>query len=77
MADSVTQGEMKRFLRKNKFISTGKKNNRYIGVLNGEKRLLVFHYHKDSDMIPSGTLKAMAEQLGISKNQLVDLIKNR
>lgn len=77
MADSVTQGQFKRFLRKNGFVATGKKKNRYLGIIKGEKKLVTFHYHKDSDIIPVGTLSAMAKQLGLSKNEMLDMVKRR
>ena len=70
MADAVTQGQFKRFLRKNGFVAMGKKNNRYVGMIDGKQRLVVFHYHKDHDDIPTGTLTALSKQLGISRQAL-------
>ncbi len=77
MPDAVTQGEFARFLQKNHFISKGSRNTLYLGILNGQPRVVTFHYHKDKDVIPTGTLSAMAKQLGISKNELIDKVKNR
>jgi hypothetical protein len=77
LADSVTQGQLKRFLRKNGFVATGKNKNRYFGILKGEKRLVTFHYHKDSDSIPVGTLSAIAKQLALSKEELINMVKAR
>ena len=78
MADVVTQGQFKRFLTKNNyFVPKGKKQNRYVGMLTGKAHVITFHYHKDIDIIPSGTLASMAKQLGLSRTELVDLIKDR
>ncbi|HZH92849.1 MAG TPA: hypothetical protein VFD79_01995 [Tissierellaceae bacterium] len=77
MPDSVTQGQFKRFLKRNQFVSKGKKNNLYFGMLDGKPRAVVFHYHKDNDIIPTGTLSAIARSLELSKTELIDRIKAR
>ncbi len=77
MPDSITQGQFKRFLKRNGFVPIGKNKNKYIGVLNGVKRLVIFHYHKDNDAIATGTLSSMAKQLGMTKQELIDLAKGR
>lgn len=75
MPDSITHGQFRRFLKRNSFIATGKKKNRYIGVYNGIRRMVVFRYHKDNDTIPMGTLLAMVKQLQMTKQDLMDIIK--
>lgn len=77
MPDIVTQGQFKRFLKRNQFVSKGKKNNLYIAILDGKPRAVTFHYHKDNDIIPTGTLSAIASSLELSKSELIDRIKNR
>ncbi len=77
MSDAITQGNLMRFLKKIHFIAKGKKQNRYIGILNGVPRTITFHYHKDNDYIPTGTLSAIAKQLGITKKDLINKIKER
>lgn len=77
MSDKVTQGQMKNFLIKNHFVPKGKNKNRYVGILDGIPRIITFHYHKDKDIIYSGTLSAIARQLQLTKHELVNKIKNR
>lgn len=77
MADSVTQGQFKRFLDRNHFIPKGKNQNRYFGILNGKPRMITFHYHKDNDIIPKGTLSAIAREVEMSRSELIDLVKRR
>ena len=72
MADSIT-----RYLQKQGFVGSGKKGNRYIGVIDGKKRMVVFHYHKNSDLIKVGTFSSMARQLNIPKKELIELVKKR
>ncbi len=77
MSDSVTQGQFKKFLKRNHFTPKGKKQNRYVGILTGNSRIITFHYHKDNDIIPSGTLCAIARQLNMTKQELIDKVKDR
>ncbi len=77
MPDSITHGQFRRFLKRNRFFATGKKKNKYVGVYNGIRRMVVFHYHKDNDTIPMGTLSSMAKQLEMTKQDLIDIIKER
>ncbi len=70
MADTITQGQFKRFLKRNHFVAKGKKQNRYVGIINGKPHIVTFHYHKDNDAIPSGTLSALAKQLGFTRRDL-------
>ncbi len=77
MSDSVTQGQLMKFLLRYHFSPKGKRNVIYIGIFNGVPRVVTFHYHKDSDAIPAGTLSAIARQLGLSKKELVDKAKDR
>ncbi len=77
MADTITQGQFMRFLKKYHFVAKGKKQNRYIGRLNGKSCLVTFHYHKDNDIIPTGTVSALAKQLGLNKKDLIDYVKKR
>ncbi len=67
MSDSITQGQFKRFLMRSRFIATGKRKNRYIAVFDGVQRMVVFHYHKDNEIIPTGTLSSISNQLGLSE----------
>ncbi len=77
MPDNVNQGQFKRFLNKHHFTSKGRKNHIYIGLLKGKPRVVTFHYHKDKDLISKGLLSAISKQLGIPKNELIDMIKDR
>lgn len=77
LPDIVTQGQLKRFLQRNHFVPKGKNKNRYVGTLDGVPHIITFHYHKDKDIIPSGTLSAMARQLGMEKQKLIDKVKGR
>lgn len=77
MPDAVTHGQFKKFLTKHHFVAKGKKQNRYIGFIEGKAHIITFHYHKDNDTIPSGTLSAIARQLGMTKADLINKIKNR
>ena len=77
MPDSVTQGQFRKFLIKIRFVPKGRNKNLHVGVFNGAPRVLTFHFHKDSKIIPSGTLSAIARQLGINKKELIDIIKGR
>jgi hypothetical protein len=77
LPDCITQGQFRRFLKKNHFTPKGKKKNRYVGILGGNSRIITFHYHKDNDIIPSGTLSALARQLDMTKQELVDKVKTR
>jgi hypothetical protein len=77
LSDAVTQGQFRQFLTRSHFVPKGKKQNRYVGILEGKPHIITFHYHKDNDIIPSGTLSAMAKQLELSKKDLLELIKNR
>ncbi len=77
MPDGVSHGEFKRFLRKGNFTPKGERKNLYIGFIDGSLKIVTFHYHKDCDIIPTGTLSSIAKQLGISKSELVDQVKGR
>ncbi len=77
MPDAVTQGQLKKFLRRNHFVLKEKKNNLYVGMIDGKPRAITFHYHNDNDIIPTGTVSAIARQLELSKSDLIDRIKNR
>jgi len=77
LPDSVSQGQFKKFLKRNHFAAKGKNQNRYVGILDGVPRIVTFHYHKDNDIIPTGTLSAMARQLDLTKQELIDKIKDR
>jgi len=77
LPDAITQGQFRRFLRRNHFASKGKNQNRYVGILDGIPRIITFHYHKDNDIIPAGTLSAIARQLDMTKQELIDKIKER
>lgn len=77
MPDSVNQGEFSRFLRKHHFISKGQRNNLFIGFIDGNPRVVTFHYHRDNNEIPQGTLSALAKQLGLTKADLIKRIKDR
>lgn len=63
-----------KFLRKNHFIAKGKKQSRYVGLLDGKPCAITFHYHKDNDVIPTGTLSAIARQVGMSKQNLINIV---
>jgi hypothetical protein len=76
LSDVIIQGQFKKFLIKNHFVTKGIKHNRYVGILDGTPHIITFHYHKDKDIIPSGTLAAMARQLKLSKQELINKIKN-
>lgn len=75
MPDAITQGQFMRFMKRNHFVPKGKKQNRYVGILDGVPRIITFHYHKDNDIIPIGTLSAIAKQLDLTKQALIDKIK--
>lgn len=75
MPEAITQGQFMRFIKRNHFVPKGKKQNRYVGILDGIPRIITFHYHKDNDHIPIGTLSAIARQLGLTKQELIDKIK--
>jgi len=77
LPDTVTQGQFRKFFAKHHFITKGKKKNRYIGLINGAARVVTFHYHSDKKTIASGTLSAIARQLGMTKQELIDMIKER
>ncbi len=77
MADSVSQGELRKFLESNHFIMKGKKKNHYFGFINQKKVLLTFHYHKDNQIIPKGTLSSMAKSCDLALKDFIDLVKNR
>lgn len=77
MPDSVCQGEFLRFLQKHHFSAKGKHQTLYLGIFDGSPRVVTFHYHKDHDEIPTGTLSALARQLGLEKKDLVTRIKGR
>ncbi len=77
MADAITVGQVLRFLRRNGFTAEGKKQHLYIGLMDGQKRVVTVHYHKDRDNIPIGTLHAIASQLGLKIEDFIDRVKSR
>lgn len=77
MSDAITQGEFRKFLLKHHLMPKGERKTLFIGFFKGKPKTVSFYYHKDREYIPSGTLSAMARQLGIPKTRLVDLIKGR
>lgn len=77
MPDSVKQGEFRRFLLKYHFLPKGRRKTVFVGFIDGRPRTVSFHYHKDREYIPTGTLQAMARQLGIEKNRLIDISRVR
>lgn len=77
MADTVTHGQFRKFLQKYHFTPKGKRNNLYVGLLNGVPVVVAFHYHKDNDTIPTGTISAISRQLKLKKTELIDMIKSR
>ncbi len=77
MSDAITHGELMKFLNKNHFIAKGKKQNRYVGILNRVPKIVTFHYHKSNDYIPIGALSAISKQLGMTRKDLINKIKHR
>jgi len=77
LSDSVAQGEFRKFLLANHFLPKGKRKVLFVGFLNGRPCTVSFHYHKGSEIIPKGTLSAMARQLGVDKERLISMIKGR
>ena len=77
MADSLSQGELLRFLNKHHFIVKGKKKNCYFGFINQEKVVITFHYHKDNQIIPKGTISSLAKSCHLSTQESIDCVKER